>query len=156
MSDLAGFPRDVAALVDQLAALPDDIRAHVDDLVHERVIQPLVDDIRGRETGPYGSALAGAITVAGDAPAIEVVSAGAIVSGGASADELVWGSEYGGGERVSIVSASTRAKSYKRHTTRQFRGGWPVIVPTVEQSADQTVERFADVVDETLEVIRRG
>ena len=111
----------------------------------------LADAIRSTVSGPYGPALASAVTIRDSADVTEVVVGGTrrVLSGGATASDLAPGVEYGGGRRIGTVRASRRARSYRRHTTRQFTRR-PYLRPAIAKAAEAVVDRLAAAVSQAV------
>lgn len=136
-----------------LRRLPTDLRRTLANRVRPDVADPLAADIRKTFRGPYAAALSTQTKtrVSGD-PKIVVGGARRVVSGGASARDLVFGDQFGGGKRVAEVTRRTKRGTvrYRRHTTAQFRNARPTIYPTIARTIDRTLERFANIVEEVL------
>lgn len=136
-----------------LRRLPTELRRTLAQRVRPVVADPLAEDIRGSYHGPYANALRAQTKtrVSGD-PKIVVGGARKVVSGGASARDLVFGDQFGGGRKVAEVTRRTRTGTtrYRRHTTRQFAKPRPSIFPTIGRTMDRTLDRFASIVEEVL------
>lgn len=132
------------------AAVKRDTRAAVRD----RVAGPLADAIGRAATGPYARVLGPAVKVASDVrPRIRVKGKRKALSGGASVEQLVYGTEWGGGERVTGITRRKRnggTVAYRRHTTRQFVPARPFIIPTIARERDTMLEAYAAVAEEAL------
>jgi hypothetical protein len=82
---------------------------------------------------------------------IVVGGARRVLSGGASVRDVVFGDEFGGGERVSVVKSTPTRRGHTRHTTRQFKGkARGNIFGTIRSTADQTFDRWVAVVDRII------
>ena len=77
-----------------------------------------------------------------------------VVSGGASARQLVYGATFGGGSRRSTVTRRTssgRSTTYQVHTTRQFRGkARDDVFDTIRANGAWVLTQFAGIVDDVL------
>lgn len=139
--------------------LPAELRRALAREVKTAVADPLAGDIRAAWTGPYAPALSGATKtrVATD-PQVIIGGSRRVVSGGASARDLVFGTEWGGGKRVKAIPGNARRRGHRRATTRQFAGaGQHAVYGTVARTMDRSLERFADAVDKIVgQVIGRG
>lgn len=137
---------------DQLRALPAVLRRDLPHQVETDVAEPLAAQIAKAWRGPHAAALATATKARMDGdPQIVIGGARRLLSGGATASDLVFGDEYGGGNRVGRVSASRRARAHRRHTTRQFpRGGQHAIARTVTAHLDDTYTRWVGAVDQLI------
>ena len=136
-----------------LRRLPRDVRDALKARTRPEVADPLADTIRGTFRGPYAAVLSAATKtrVSGD-PKIVVGGARRAVSGGASPRDLVFGSQFGGGSKVTQVTRKTRRGSvtYRRHTTRQFTKPRPTIYPTIRQELPTVLDRFATIIEEVF------
>lgn len=96
-------------------------------------------------SGPYAVALA-AGTAVETSPDLAVVTGGSAghLSGGATAGDLVFGVEYGGGRRVAPVRPGRRARAHQRRTTAQFHGQTLTQARAVEGAADRAGDALAD------------
>lgn len=131
-----------------LRRVPAELRKRLGREVRDDVAEPLAGEIRGSFSGPYRGVLVAAVKtrIQGD-PTLVVGGTRRVLSGGASVRDVVFGNEFGGGDRVSSVRATTRARSHRRHTTRQFAGkARGNIIGTIRKTADVTFDRWADVV----------
>lgn len=142
-----------------LRRFPKELRRTLGQRGKAEVAEPLAADIRTAWSGPHAAVLSAATKTRVSAdPQIVVGGARRVVSGGASARQLVFGDDFGGGNRVSAVAATSRNKAHRRRTTKQFpRKGQGSIYGTVHRTLDKTFERWANVIDETIrEVFDRG
>lgn len=139
--------------------LPAELRRALGNEVRDTVAEPLAADIRSAWTGPYGPALSAATkTRVGTDPQIIVGGSRRVVSGGASARDLVYGEEWGGGRRIKAIPSTPRRRGHRRRTTRQFAGaGQHAVFGTVARTLDKSLERWADAVDRIVnQVMRNG
>ncbi|MFW5473689.1 hypothetical protein ACOCJ5_10295 [Knoellia sp. CPCC 206450] len=133
--------------------LPAELRRTLANEVRDEVVEPLAADIRAAWTGPHARALSASTKarVSGD-PKIVVGGARRVVSGGASARQLVFGNEWGGGKRVKAIPARPARRGHRRHTTRQFpTTGQHTVYGTIHATLDRTFDRWADVVNRIIE-----
>lgn len=131
-----------------LRRVPAELRKRLGREVRDEVAEPLADDIRAAFDGPYRRVLVGAVKtrIQGD-PTIVVGGAARALRGGASARDVVYGDEFGGGSRVGVVRSTGKRRGHSRHTTRQFAGkARGNIIGTIRRTADATYERWSDVV----------
>jgi len=143
----------------QMRRLPAELRRTLAQRSKAEVAEPLAAKISAAASGPYGRALSASVkTRAAADPQIVVGGARRVVSGGASARQLVYGVEFGGGSRVKAIPATPRRRGHRRHTTRQFVGKHaPFVFPTIGANIDTVLESFADIVDDVLgEVVTDG
>lgn len=149
VDDFAQAARDAAR---DLRRIPAELRKKLGREVRDTVADPLAADIRASFDGPYRAQLVSGVKtrVQGD-PMIVVGGARRVTSGGASVRDLVYGDEFGGGSRVSVIPTSSRRKGHTRHTTRQFAGkARGNIFDTIRRTADATFERWVDAVDRII------
>lgn len=147
MSDLAAFAAECDAASKSLRRLPKDVRRALASDVKSEVAAPLADKIGAASRGPYGRVLAAATKARASAdPQIVVGGARRVVSGGASARQLVYGTEFGGGGRTTAVPAGRGHKAYRRRSTNQFRRAYPFVFPTIGREGEWVLDRFADIV----------
>lgn len=163
------FARDCRALAKAMRALPSEVKKEVQAELKEKVAEPLAAKVAQAARGPWARPLSVSVKVrAGVDPTIVIGGTRSLVSGGATGRQLIFGTEFGGGQRVSNVnrernsegrvrkgriSAAERARQrkggrtiYKRHTTKQFSPATPFVFETVEASAEWAVEQFAEIV----------
>jgi hypothetical protein len=131
--------------------LPAELRRTLAARSKADVADPLAAKIAAAASGPYGRALSTAVkTRAAADPQIVVGGARRVVSGGASARQLVFGTEWGGGKRVKAFAKTANRKGYKRRTTRQFVTPHPFVYPTIGANIDTVLEAFATMVEDTF------
>lgn len=105
--------------------------------------------VAGAWSGPYAVALSAGTRV--QAPDQVVVGGGAgHLSGGATAGDLVYGVEYGGGRRVGAVRAGRRAKAHTRRTTAQFPARTLAATHAVDAAADRALDQVGDHVEQAI------
>lgn len=153
MSDLAAFAAECDAASKSMRRLPKDVRRALASDVKTEVAAPLADKIGAAARGPYGRVLSAATKARVSAdPQIVVGGGRRVVSGGATARQLVYGTEYGGGGRVTAVPAGRGHKAYRRRSTNQFRRGpYPFVFPTIGREGEWVLDRFADIVLKALD-----
>lgn len=166
--DLEAFARQCKALSRAVSALPKEVKQDLSPQVVEAIGPKLSQQVGHAARGPFRRALFGAARVrANPNPTLVVggrTGASATLSGGAAARDVVFGTEYGGGNRVSTVnrkpgkrgrvSAAERAKGggaggktvYKRRTTRQFVPATPYIWETTEDNMPWVLDAYADII----------
>lgn len=157
MADLDGFARECKVASRQLRRLPKDLRRELGSAVKIEVAEPLADRIGAAWRGPHARALQ-VQTKARAAADPQVVVGGTrrVVSGGASARQLVYGNEFGGGKRVTAIPSTARRRGHRRRTTRQFARPHPAVFPTISRSGQWVLDQFAKIVDEVLGGVGRG
>lgn len=140
-----------------LRRLSPEVRDALKARVRPEVAEPLAGSIRGSgQTTRSRRAAATARTRAGADPTVVVGSSSRVFSGGASTRDTVFGDEFGGGSRVSPVSAG-RARRHLRRSTRQFIVRTPFVFPTVRAQVDASFDRWASIVDDVVgKVVDRG
>jgi hypothetical protein len=149
VDDFAKQARDAAR---DLRRLPAELRKRLGREVREDVADPLAQDIRAAFTGPYRAVLVSGVKtrIQGD-PMVVVGGARRVLSGGASVRDVVFGDEFGGGERTSVVRSTPTRRGHTRHTTRQFKGkARGNIIGTIRATADQTFDRWVATVDRII------
>lgn len=157
-----------------LRRLPSAIKRQVKLDVREEVAEPLAARVKAAPTGPYARVIsAGVKTKADVVPRIAVGGKRKAVSGGARVVDLVYGDEFGGGKRETVVtrparnaartrtgkpSAKTRqaARSagntrYRRRTTMQFVPPHPFLFPTVRRERAAMLEGLGRIIDRVLD-----
>lgn len=142
------FEQQARQAAKDLRRIPSELRKRLGREVREDVADPLAEDIRRSFTGPYRGVLVAAVKtrIQGD-PMIVVGGARRVLSGGASVRDVVFGDEFGGGSRVSVVRSTSKRRGHTRRTTRQFAGkARGNIIETIRDNADRTFDRWADVV----------
>lgn len=152
MPDVDGFAAECQHVARLLRRVPRDLRRDLARGVQEQVARPLAARISAAASGPYGPALSGAVKARAQAdPTIVIGGARRVVSGGASARDLVYGVEFGGGKKVRAVARTARHEGYRRHTTNQFRIPHPFVFDTIGRSMDWVLDAFAELVIRVLE-----
>lgn len=124
----------------------------------EELAQPLADRLRAAGTGStYARLVAGTTRVIPGRPiAVQIGGPQRLVSGGATGTDLVYGTEYGGGRRVTIVPANRRARAHRRRTTRQFISQRaPFIEDTVARAEADLGDQLADTIADRIEEATR-
>lgn len=139
--------------------LPIDVRRELRTRVKSEVAGPIAQDVRSAGSTSYGRRVAGTTRVRAQAdPTIVVGGAKRIVSGGAKGRDLVFGTHFGGGSRVTAVPARSGRRGYQRRSTRQFAGRRdPFVFGTVARNLDRYLDLWAGIVDDVVgKVIGRG
>lgn len=155
MGDMAAFAGAARDTSRQLRRLPADLRRELSTSVQPEVAEPLAADIAAAYVGPWARPLAISTKARKLAdPTIVVGGTRRVVSGGASARQLVYGAQWGGGQRVSNVtrrSRSGKAVRYRAHVTRQFAGrAKATIFVTIRDRTPWVLDQFATIVDRVL------
>lgn len=142
--------REFGQMARDLRRAPKAVRDEVKRESRTRIAEPLAAKIKSAaaSTGPWAAVLvAGTKTRAGAEPVIVVGGKTPRLSGGAGPRHVVFGTEWGGGKRLSVVARSNRARGHRRYSTNQFRRHkHPFIFPTVARNYDAIVEAYADIV----------
>ena len=153
--DLEAFERECKVTARNLRRLPADLRKALAAQVQPRVAAPLAGKVAQTFAGPWAAPLAASTKARKLADPTIVVGGGRpVVSGGASARQLVYGATWGGGKRVAQVTRKTRAGSvtFRRHVTKQFQGkARDNIFPTLRSNGAWVLDQFAAIVDEVWE-----
>lgn len=152
MSELDGFAAECALTARNLRRIPKDLRRAIASEVKPQVAVPLAGKIGADLAGPWARVLAGQVKARASAePVVVIGGARKLVSGGASGRDLVFGSQFGGGKRVTAVAPSPRRRGYKLKSTQQFvRNAHPTVYPTIDRNGDWVLSRFADIVGDVL------
>lgn len=154
--EFAGHCRQVSR---DMRRLPVEVKRALRERMKPDVAEPLAQDIRAAGAGSYGTRVAGTVRVRANAdPTVVVGGAKRVASGGARGRDLVFGTEFGGGKRLTAVARANGHRGYRRYSTNQFRRHRaPFIFPTIGRTAGHYLERWADVVTEIIdERIGRG
>lgn len=135
-----------------LRRVPAELRKRIGREVRDVVAEPLAADIRQSFDGPYRRVLVDAVKtrVQGD-PMIVVGGSRRVLSGGASVRDVVFGDEFGGGSRVSVVPSTGRRRGHTRHTTRQFGRPRGHVLGTIRSTADLTFARWTEVISKIID-----
>lgn len=156
-------PREFAAECREasrnLRRLPVEVRRELRRRVKDEVAQPIAADIRAAGHSVYARRVAATTRVRAAAdPTIVAGGAKRVASGGARGRDLVFGTHFGGGSRVTAIPARPGRRGYRRHTTRQFAGRHdPFVFGTVGRNLDRYLELWAGIIDDVVEkVIPRG
>lgn len=113
----------------------------------------MAGDIRTGASTVWGHRVAATTKVRAAAdPTIAVGSAKRVASGGAKGRDLVFGLHFPAGRRVTIVPARAGRKGYRRRSTQQFAGKRdPFVFRTIGRRVDSYLDRWADIITETIE-----
>jgi hypothetical protein len=155
------FARDCRAVAKAMRALPAEVKKELQSELKDKVAEPLAAKVAQAARGKWARPLSLSVKVrAGVDPTIVVGGTRSLVSGGATGRQLIFGTEFGGGNRVSTVNRPPGKRGrvargergtngrgvYKRHTTKQFSPATPFVFETVEANAEWAVEQFAEIV----------
>lgn len=153
MATAEDFARECKDQARAVRRLPSEVRSALRSRVKAEVAEPMAADIRTSARTVYGQRVAGTAKVRAAAdPTIVVGGAKRVASGGARARDLVFGIHFTAGRRVTIVPARTGRKGYRRPSTRQFVGRRdPFVFRTVAAQFDTYLDRWADIITETVE-----
>lgn len=132
--------------------LPAELRRALANEVRDAVAEPLAADIRYAWSGPYRFPLSQATKARVQTdPQVVIGGSRRVVSGGASARDLVYGEEWGGGKRVKAIPARPGRRGHRRRTTRQFAGpGQHAVYGTIARTLPRSLERFGDAVEKII------
>lgn len=150
------FAAECEAAAKSLRRVPTELRRALSREVKTQVAEPLANRIRSQagQTGPWGHILArGTKARAGADPTIVVGGLSPKLSGGGGPRHVVFGTEWGGGKRLSRVPSRAGRRGYRRYSTNQFRRARPFVFPTINQNMDATLEAFADITMTVLEKV---
>jgi hypothetical protein len=142
----------------QLRKLPADVRRALAARVKGEVAEPLAGAVRSAGSGTYARRVAATTKVRASAdPKIVVGGQRRITSGGATGRQLVFGTEFGGGNRVGVVRSTARRRGHRRRVTRQFVAQRsPFVFRTVAREAGPAFDRWAGIVDDELGKLTYG
>lgn len=152
MAELDDFADACTRATRQLRRMPADLRRDLGRHVKAEVADPLARKVAGaaQSAPPYGALLAGSVrTRAGADPTLVVGGRRRVASQGATARDLVYGQNFGGGRRRTKVTRAG-ARPFARRSTMQFVRYRPFIFPTFAREADETFERWLDVLEPYL------
>lgn len=151
------FARECRETARNLRRLPLGLRYGLRNQVKNEVAEPIAQDIRSSGRSVYARRVAPTTRVRAAAdPMVVVGGAKRVASGGARGRDLVFGTNFGGGERIKAVPrpAGERrryARGYRRHSTHQFRNQRdPFVFRTIGRNLDQYLELWAGVVDKAV------
>lgn len=146
------FARECRETARNMRRLPKDLRGALRVNVRSQVAIPIADDIRSAGRSVYARRVAGTVRTrsSGD-PTIVVGGAKRVASGGAKGRDLVFGTNFGGGNRIKAVPRSDSHRGYRRHSTHQFRRQRdPFVFRTVGQNLDRYLDLWAGIVDKVV------
>lgn len=152
------FARECRQASRDLRRLPAEIRKALGRRVRDEVAEPLAGSIRTAGSGVYARRVAPTTRVrAGTDPTLVVGGAKRVASGGARGRDLVFGTNFGGGRRVTAVPARSGRRGHRRHTTKQFTRREPFVFGTIARELGRTFDRWVGIVDDAVDqVMRRG
>lgn len=153
--------REFGDLARDLRTAPKAIRDAIKRESRDAIAEPLAGKIRAAASGPWAKVLVpGVKTRAGSGAEAVIVIGGARpkLSGGAGPRQVVYGTEFGGGKRLSITPRTAKHRGYRRYSTAQFRRNRrEFIFPTLGHNADAVSHAYADIVlDALYEAATRG
>lgn len=141
------FAQECEAAAKALRRIPKELRRALAADVKTEVAEPMAAKIRSASRGPWSAALASQTKARAAAdPQVVIGGAKKIVSGGANARQLIYGTEFGGGRRVTRVPARPGRRGYRRHSTNQFIPATPYVFETLRANSDFILDAFADIV----------
>lgn len=145
-SDFAAACKDASR---KMRRLPAELRRALANEVRDSVAEPLAADIRGAWSGPHARVLSAATKARVQTdPQVVVGGARRALSGGASARDVVFGDEFGGGRRVKAIPARPGRRGHRRRTTQQFPGqGQHAVYGTIARGLEKYLDRWADAVE---------
>ena len=158
MATVREFAQDCRETSRNMRRLPAELRRALAAESKDRIASPLARDIAAGWSGPWNRVLrAGTKARAGADPVIVVGGSYPRLSGGAGPRQVVFGAEFGGGSRRTVIARTARRKGHARHTTRQFaRHQQATVFPTIARRIGWVLEEFADIVDDVLKEVRGG
>lgn len=158
VASTAAFEAAAKEAARQMRRLPADLRRAIANRSRDEVAAPLAQEIAQAWTGPHAAVLAAATKArAGADPQLVIGGARRVVSGGASARQLVYGDEFGGGKRVATIQATNTRRRHKRRTTQQFpREGQHAVFGTIEARIGRVLDGFAAIIDDVLGEVSDG
>lgn len=142
------FAQECEAAAKALRRIPKELRRALAAEVKTEVAEPMASKIRSAARGPWASRLSWQTKARAAAdPQVVIGGVKKIVSGGANARQLIYGTEFGGGRRVTRVPARAGRKGYRRESTNQFiQNHTPYVFPTLRANSDFVLDAFADIV----------
>ena len=151
MSD--AFAQECAAAAKGLRRVPAELRRALATEVKAAVADPLAGRVKAAAAGPWARVLAaGTKSRAGADPTILVGGSSPRASGGAGPRALVYGTEFGGGKRLTAVPGRKGRRGYRRYSTNQFRANHrPFVFPTIEANMPKVLDAFAGIVSGVLD-----
>lgn len=152
MADLSDFAAECEFVSKKLRRINKDLRRALAAEVKTEVAIPLAQKISQAASGPYGPALSGAVKARAQAdPTIVIGGSRKIVHGGANARQLVFGTEFGGGKRITAVPRNAKHKGYKRRSTNQFVPAHPFVFSTIGRNGEWVLDQFSNIVMKVLD-----
>ena len=153
MASLDDFTAECELAAKNLRRVPRDLRRALSSDVKTKVASRRAQKIGAAATGPWAPVLAaGTKARAAADPQIVVGGLRPKLSGGAGPRQVVFGTEFGGGKRISRVARSAKRSGYRRYSTNQFRNNKrPFVFPTIGKNLDWVLDEFADITMTTLD-----
>ena len=147
--DFSAECRDVAR---SLRYVPRELKKELSGRVKAEVAVPLAQRIGAAATGPWARVLqAGTKALAGADPKIKVGGLSPKLRNGGGPRHVVFGTEFGGGKRLTAVPKTPRHRGYRRYSTNQFRTKRPFVFPTIGKNFEWVLDTFSDITIETLD-----
>lgn len=152
------FARECDDAAKAVRRLPRDLRRAFAQRTRDEVAEPLAARMRASGGGVYGRRVSATAKARSQAdPTIVVGGARRVASGGASARDLLWGNEFGGGKKVRALVGNARRRGHRRRTTQQFvRNQSPFLYNTLSRSWDWALDKWATIADETINEGMKG
>lgn len=149
----ADFAADCEAAAKGLRRVPRELRRALAQQVKTEVAEPLANRVKAAATGPWARVLAaGTKARAGADPTIVVGGQSPKLSGGGGPRSVVYGTEFGGGKRLTAVPGRAGRRGYRRYSTNQFRGRQrPFVFRTINQQMPKVLDAYAGIVMEVLD-----
>lgn len=152
MSDLEEFGQECKEVARKMRRIPSELRRALASEVKDEVATPLASKIAASTSGPWASELASAVKARKlTDPTIVIGGSKKLVSHGASARDLVFGTEFGGGKRITAVPRNEKHRGYRRRSTNQFVPDHPFVYSTIAKNGEWIMDRFAEIVIRVLE-----
>ncbi|CCH79086.1 hypothetical protein BN12_40056 [Nostocoides japonicum T1-X7] len=147
------FAAECGAAARGLRRVPSALRRALAAEVKTEVAVPLAAKVAGAAAGPWARVLSAGVKARASAdPQIVVGGASPRLSGGAGPRQVVFGTEFGGGKRITTVHRTDRHRGYFRRSTRQFGTHQrPFVFKTVSNNMDWVLDRYADIVTDVLD-----
>ena len=153
MSSTDDFAAECKAAARNLRRVPKDLRRTLSHEVQDQVARPLSGKINAAASGPWARVLSvSARTRAAAEPTIVVGGSRPRLSGGAGPRQVIFGTEFGGGKRLTAVPRKNGHRGYRRYSTNQFAAHQrPFVFPTIGRELPNVLDTFADITMGVLE-----
>lgn len=158
MGDLDRFAAECEATARNLRRIPKDLRRQIAAQSKEVIATPLAARVGATFTGPWARVLAPAAKprTAAD-PTIVVGGGRKALTGGGSPRDVVFGSQFGGGTKITRAPARGGRKpsrGYRLRSTRQFlKHSKQTVYPTIVDELPAVLEGFATITDDVLKEV---